>query len=170
MRALSAPSVTLQMTASWEEVLICETIGWPCKGIWTGWIAGMRPMEWISTRQSSESCTRATATQGNATGLGQSSWQAARRKRLWEFWLTFSWTGASSVPQWPRQPRASWLVSEMLLSVGAGKWSHPCTQQWWGCISSTVFSFGPLTTGKTLRPWRVSREGQWSYKGSGAQV
>jgi len=27
-----------------------------------------------------------------------------------------------------------------------------------------------LTTGKTLRPWSVSREGQWSSEGSGAQA
>ena len=26
--------------------------------------------------------------------------------------------------------------------------------------SSTVFSFGPLTTEKTLRPWGMTREGQ----------
>ena len=28
------------------------------------------------------------------------------------------------------------------------------------CTSSTVFSFGPLTTRKTLRPWSMSREQQ----------
>jgi len=33
-----------------------------------------------------------------------------------------------------------------------------------------MFSFGPLTTRKTLRPRNVSREGQRSCEGSGAQV
>jgi len=33
-----------------------------------------------------------------------------------------------------------------------------------------MFSFGLLTTRKTLRHWSVSREGRQSYEGSGAQV
>jgi len=33
-----------------------------------------------------------------------------------------------------------------------------------------MFSFGPLTTRKTVRPWNESREGQRSCEGSGAQV
>jgi len=37
-------------------------------------------------------------------------------------------------------------------------------------ILSTMFSFGPLTSRKTLRPWSVSREGQRSCEGSGAQI
>ena len=35
---------------------------------------------------------------------------------------------------------------------------------------SAVFSFGLPTTRQTLRPWNVSREGQQSCEGSGAQV
>jgi len=42
----------------------------------------------------------------------------------------------------------------------------PCTQLWWGCTSSATFSFGPLTTRKTWRPWNMSREGQWSWWGA----
>ena len=38
-----------------------------------------------------------------------------------------------------------------------------CTQLWWGRTLSTVFSFGPLTTGRTSRCWSVSREGLWSW-------
>ena len=37
------------------------------------------------------------------------------------------------------------------------------------CTLSPVLSFRPLTTRKTLRPWSVSREGQRSCEGSGAQ-
>ena len=35
---------------------------------------------------------------------------------------------------------------------------------------SAVFCVGPLSTRKTLGPWRVSRDGQWGCEGSGAQV
>jgi len=38
------PSVSLQMTPSWEDVLICLGIGRPYRGIWTGWITGLRSM------------------------------------------------------------------------------------------------------------------------------
>jgi len=56
------------------------------------------------------------------------------------------------------------------LPAGTGRWSSLCTQLWWDRTSSTVFSFGPLTTRKTSRPWSTSREGQQSCEGSGAQI
>jgi len=77
MRALNAPSVSLQMTPSWLEVLICLRVERPYRGIWIGWIAGLKPMGWDSTRPNAESCTLATITPGNATGLGQSGWKTA---------------------------------------------------------------------------------------------
>ena len=43
MRGLSAPSVNLQMTSSWVEVLTCSRVGRLCRGIWTGWIHAPRP-------------------------------------------------------------------------------------------------------------------------------
>ena len=43
--ALSAPSVSLQMTTSWLEVLICLRVARPYRGIWIGWIAGLKPRE-----------------------------------------------------------------------------------------------------------------------------
>jgi len=30
------------MTPSWEEASICQEVGRPYRGIWTGWIAGLR--------------------------------------------------------------------------------------------------------------------------------
>jgi len=40
-----------------------------------------------------------------------------------------------------------------------------------GCAVITLWVFeDPLTTRKTLRPWNVSREGQQSCEGSGAQI
>jgi len=44
IRGLSAPSLSLQMTPSWEEVSICLGVGRPYRWMWTGWIAGLRPM------------------------------------------------------------------------------------------------------------------------------
>ena len=73
MRALSAPLLSLQMTPSWREVLICLGIGRPYRMIWTGWIAGLRQMGCRSTRPSAGFCALATATTGNTTGLGQGS-------------------------------------------------------------------------------------------------
>ena len=44
MRALSAPSVSLQMTPSWLEVLTCLRVARPNGGIWIDWIAGLKPV------------------------------------------------------------------------------------------------------------------------------
>jgi len=84
-------------------------------------------------------------------------------ERTWGCWWTAGWTWASSVPRWPRRPRASWLLSGIVWPAGAGRWSCPCTRHWWGCTVSTVFSFGPLTTRRTLRCWSMSREGEWGW-------
>ena len=43
--------------------------------VWIGWIAGLKPMGWDSTRPNAGSCTLATITPGNTTGLGQSGWK-----------------------------------------------------------------------------------------------
>jgi len=45
MRALSAPSVSLQITPNWLEVSICLRVARPYRGIWIGWIAGLKPVE-----------------------------------------------------------------------------------------------------------------------------
>jgi len=43
-RESSAPSVSLQLTPSWAGVLVCLRVGRLCRGIWTGWINGLRPI------------------------------------------------------------------------------------------------------------------------------
>ena len=53
---------------------------------------------------------------------------------------------SSSVPRWPRR-----LVSGIVWPAGVGRWSCRCTPHWRGHIWSTVFSFGPFSTRKTLR-------------------
>ena len=73
------------------------------------------------------------------------------------------------MPRWPRRPTASWLVSAVVQPAGAGGYCPlvltqvrlhlECSSQCWS-----------LTTGQTLRPWGVSREGQQSCEGSGAHT
>jgi len=105
-----------------------------------------------STRPSAGSCTLAMITPCSAIVLGMSGWMTVKRKRTWGRRLKLSWIWAL-VPRWPR---AAWPTLEIVWPGGAGRWPSPCTQQWWGCTSSTVFTFGLLTTRKTLRPWNVS--------------
>ena len=40
---IECPSVSLQMIPSWQEMFICLGVGRPYRGIWIGWIAGLRP-------------------------------------------------------------------------------------------------------------------------------
>lgn len=40
----------------------------------------------------------------------------------------------------------------------------PCTLLWQGRTSTTVFSFGPLSTRRIPRPWSWSREGLQSWR------
>jgi len=94
MRGLIAPSVSSQLTPSWVGVSICSSEGRVWRGIWTGWIDGLRSAVWGSTRPSAKSCTSVTTTPRNATGLGKSGWKAAQRKRtlgvLVDSWLNMS--------------------------------------------------------------------------------
>lgn len=43
-------SVSLQMTPTWQEVLICLRAGKPNTEIWMGWITVLRPVGWSSIR------------------------------------------------------------------------------------------------------------------------
>jgi len=45
MRGLSATSISFQMIPSWEEVSLCLSVGRLYRGIWTGRINGLRPIE-----------------------------------------------------------------------------------------------------------------------------
>lgn len=62
------------------------------------------------------------------------------------------------------------LGLEIVLPAGTRKWSSLFTQHWWGCIISTTLNFGPFITRKTSKSWNMSREGQWSWRGSEARV
>ena len=53
------------------SVLICLRVARPYRGIWIDWRAGLKPVGWDSTRPNAGSCTLATITPGNTTGLGR---------------------------------------------------------------------------------------------------
>jgi len=159
MRGLNAPPVSLQIP-TWEGVLIFLRTERHYRGTWIDWIDGPRQTIWVSLGPSVKSCVLVTTTPGNPTGLGSSGWKAAWWKGTLVYWWTGSWISASSVPRWPRRPTASWLVPRTVWWAGLGKSSCPCTRHWWGLTSSTVFSFGHLSTERTLRWWSRSKEGQ----------
>ena len=52
-----------------EELSICLRIGRPCRGIWIGWIDGLRPIVCTLTRPSARSCNLVTKIPIIATGL-----------------------------------------------------------------------------------------------------
>lgn len=76
MRGLSAPSVNLQMTPSWEGVLICLRGETHFRGTWIDWINRPGQTVWVSIGPSVGSCISVTMP-GNPTGLGRSGWKAA---------------------------------------------------------------------------------------------
>lgn len=65
-RSLNALTVTLQMTSSWEGVLICLVVEWLYRGIWTGWIMRLRAVWWSSIRPSARSHALASTTPSKA--------------------------------------------------------------------------------------------------------
>ena len=67
-----APSVTLQMTPSWEEVLICLRGERHYRGTWIDWIVGPKLTVRVSIGPSVRSCILVTTTPGDPTGLGRS--------------------------------------------------------------------------------------------------
>lgn len=40
---VSLETCKVRLDRAWEEMLIFLGVGRPCRGIWTGWIAGLRP-------------------------------------------------------------------------------------------------------------------------------
>ena len=169
MRGLSVPSVSLQMTSSGGEVLICLRIGRLCRGIWTDWSVAPRPTLWVSARPNARSCTWVTTTPCNATGLGESVWKAARRKRTWGCWLIADWTWASTVPRWPR-PMASWLVSGIVWPAGVGRWSCPCTHTGEAAPQVLCSLLGPSLQEGHWVAGVCPEKGNEAGEGSGEQV
>ena len=163
MRELSAPSVRLQMTPSWEEVLICLRVERPYRGIWADWITGLRPMGWSLSKPSARSCMLVATSHGSPQAWG---WKVVWRKRIRGCYLTAGWAWASSVTRWPRRQTASWLVSEIVQPAGAGKQSSLCTQQQWGCTSRVLCSaLGPSLQERHRGPGVCPEKGDDAMKG-----
>lgn len=125
-------------------------IGRLYRGIWTGWMSGLRPAVWGSTRPSVRFSTWVITTPCDTTSLGQSGWRASWWKRTWRCWSTASWMWDDKVPRWPGRLMVSMLVSKIVRWAGSGKWSSSCTQHLWGYTWNTVWSFGSFTT-STMR-------------------
>lgn len=150
--ALSAPSVSLQMTSSWDEVSVCLGVGSAQTGSlgWGHW-------DEIQQNQVLGPALWPQQLQAMLQAWGRVAGRLCKGNRPGAIgWHNWTWT--SSVSRWPRSPVASWLVWEKVLAAGTRKWSSLCTQQWWGCTLSIVFSFGPLTARKKLKHWRMFRE------------
>ena len=81
-------------------------------------------------------------------------------------------TGLTIYPDFPLTLTTDMFCADLYYwgPTGTGTQLSLSTQHWWGCNLNTMFGFGHLTTRKTLRCWSMSREGQWSCEGAGAQA
>lgn len=82
----------------------------------------------------------------------------------WGCWLTAAEHEASVCPggqdgQW----YLACISNSVAALYGPGEWCCPCTWHWWGHTPSPVSSFGLLNSGRTLRCWSGSREGQQNW-------
>ena len=82
----------------------------------------------------------------------------------WVFPEESSWCeGTKNISPLPASVGLPLATKHMWSKIWRGKkGSLPRPWHCWGHILFPMFSFGPLTTRKTLRCWAVSREGQWS--------
>lgn len=78
MRRPSASSVSWQRTPNWAGVPISWRAEKIYRGMWIGWLDGLRPVVRSSTTPSAGFCTSVTTT--------PNSWKMAQLKRTWKYW------------------------------------------------------------------------------------
>jgi len=115
------------------KVLICPRQERSYKGIWTGWITGLRSMGWSSTRPSAGCCILATTTPGSAMDLGQSGWKVVQKKKSCGCQLTAGMTWTISVPVYSQEDQQC-----------PGWYQKRCCQQEQGSDSPSVLSSGEV--------------------------
>ena len=157
-RALSAPSVSLQMTPSWQEVSRGRKALQSDLDRLDSWSEG----QWDEVQHNQVPGPLATTTTSNATGLAE--WL---EDCVEEIVLRILVDTQLNVSQQHAQvaKKANGILACIRNSVASRRKEVIvlCTQHWRGCTLSTVCSFGHLTTRNILSPWGVFREGQHSW-------
>lgn len=107
-------------------------------------------------------CLACLAEPNRRTGIQRSlSWSKpmfSQQKRIWGCWLTAA-EHDPAYAQVAKRPMAFWPVSATMWPPESGQWLFPGTWYWWGLVSSTAFSSGPINSRRKMRWWIESREG-----------
>lgn len=92
-------SPPLSFIHNFSSILICLKVESLYRGIWIGWIGGLRPTVQGSTRLNSGSYTWDTRISCNFTCWGKAVWW----KETSGYWSVASWIWAISELRWPRR-------------------------------------------------------------------
>ena len=151
---LTVPSISLQLTSSWEEAFICLRIGKPYRWIRIVWIDGLRPIVWALKRLNDRSALWSQPQASLEAEWQESSTVEKDLRVLVDNQLNESQHCAQVAE------KANGILVCIKSTAVSRTGEVTVLLYWWGHTSNTVFSFELLTTRKTSKPWSVSREGQ----------